>query len=681
VSTPKPFGPSQLMVPGVIILVLALMVLPLPPILMDLLLSIDIALSVVLLLTAVYVRDPIEFSVFPSLLLLLTLLRLSLNVAGTRLILLHGNEGVDAAGHVIMSFGQFVVGGNFVVGIVVFLVLIAIQYVVINHGAVRISEVTARFTLDAMPGKQMSIDADLNAGTIDEKEAKRRRDNVRKEAEFYGAMDGAIRFTQRDSLAALLITGVNIVAGLVIGVMQYDMELVDAAKTFTILTVGEGLVTAIPALLVSMSGGLITTRASSESSLGEDVATQLLTKMQPLAIGAAVLFAMGLVPGLPKLAFFTVAAAFGLAAYVNRSEGRTDDLETLPDTGGAPASAEQSVETLASVDPLSVEVGYALISLVDERQGGSLLQRVKAIRRQIATETGMIVPPVHVADNLQLGPRSYALLVKGVEVARAELMPDRLLAINPGTATTAIEGTTAREPAFGLPALWIRVEQRDAATAAGYTVVDPTTALSTHLSEIIRSFLPDLLTRQHTKEMVDRVAQASPRLVDDLVPKLLGLGDVQRVLRQLLRERVPVKDLTTILEALADAATQTKDPDVLNESVRQALGRAICRQHQTEQGELPTINLAPSLEERLMQAVVRTEQGVVLAIDPNDAQHMASRIARALETAVAQTVLLCSPALRPHLWRLFTRVLPQMGVLSHSEVPAHVKVAPVAVLD
>jgi flagellar biosynthesis protein FlhA len=680
-STPRPFGASQLLVPGVIILVLALMVLPLPPVLLDLLLSIDIALSVVLLLTSVYVKDPIEFSVFPSLLLLLTLLRLSLNVAGTRLILLHGSEGVDAAGHVIEAFGQFVVGGNFVVGVVVFLVLIAIQYVVINHGAVRISEVTARFTLDAMPGKQMSIDADLNAGSIDEKEAKRRRDNVRKEAEFYGAMDGAIRFTQRDSLAALLITGVNIIAGLVIGVMQFDMELGEAAKTFTILTVGEGLVTAIPALLVSMAGGLITTRASTESSLGEDVANQLLSKMQPLAIGAAVLFAMGLVPGLPKMAFFLVASAFGVAAYMNRRGAGGETVDEALEPGATPATSEPTVETLASVDPLSVEVGYALISLVDERQGGTLLQRVKAIRRQIATETGMIVPPVHVADNLQLGPRTYALLVKGVEVARAELMPDRLLAINPGTATSTIEGTAAREPAFGLPALWIRAEQRDAATAAGYTVVDPTTALSTHLSEIIRSFLPDLLTRQHTKDMVDRVAQTSPRLVDDLVPKLLGLGDIQRVLKQLLRERVPVKDLTTILEALADAAGSTKDADLLNESVRQALGRAICRQHQTDQGDLPTINLAPSLEERLMQAVVRTEHGVVLAIDPNDAQHMATKIARALETAVAQPVLLCSPALRPHLWRLFTRVLPQMGVLSHSEVPAHVKVAPVAVLD
>jgi flagellar biosynthesis protein FlhA len=671
---------KNLLIPVLVILVLALMVLPLPPALLDVLLSIDIALSVVLLLTAVYIKDPVEFSAFPSLLLLLTLLRLSLNVAGTRLILLHGSEGVDAAGHVIMAFGQFVVGGNFVVGVVVFLVLIAIQYVVINHGAVRISEVTARFTLDAMPGKQMSIDADLNAGMIDEQEARSRREQVRQEAEFYGSMDGAIRFTQRDSIAALLITGVNIVAGLVIGIVQFDMELADAARTFTILTVGEGLVTAIPALLVAMAGALITTRAASESSLGDDVSRQLLSRFQPLALGAAVLFALGLVPGLPKLAFFFVAGIFGLAAYWNREP---DTAEAVPDSAAAAPQthAEPSVETLATVEPLSVEVGYALIALVDERQGGTLLQRIRSIRRQIATETGMIVPSVHVADNLQLGPRVYAILVKGVEVARAELMPDRLLAINPGTVSKAVDGIEAREPAFGLPALWIRADQRDAAAAAGYTVVDPTTALSTHLSEVIRAFLPDLLTRQQTKEMVDRVAQTSPRLVEDLVPKVLGLGEIQRVLRQLLRERVPIKDLTTVLEALADAAATTRDPDALNEAVRVALGRAICRVHQTEQGDLPTINLAPSLEERLMQAVVRTEQGTVLAIDPNDAQQIATRIARALETAVAQPVLLCSPVLRPHLWRLFTRVLPQMGVLSHNEVPPHVKVAPVAVLD
>lgn len=669
---------THLLIPSLVILVLALMIIPLPPVLLDLLLSIDIALSVVLLLTAVYVKDPIEFSVFPSLLLLLTLLRLSLNVAGTRLILLHGAEGVDAAGHVIMSFGQFVVGGNFVVGVVVFVVLIAIQYIVINHGAVRISEVTARFTLDAMPGKQMAIDADLNAGLLDERQARDRREHIRREAEFYGSMDGAIRFTQRDAIAAVLITGVNIVAGLVIGVMQFDMEVADAARTFTLLTVGEGLVTAIPALLVAMAGALITTRATSTSSLGEEVTAQLLSKMQPLAIGAGVLFAMGLIPGLPKFAFFLIAGVFGAAAYWNRNPSvATPDEEPLP----APGQSEPSVETLAGVEALSVEVGYALIALVDERQGGTLLQRIRSIRRQIATETGMIVPPVHVADNLQLGPRTYALLVKGVEVARAELMPDRLLAINPGTAGSTIEGTAAREPAFGLPALWIRADQRDAAGTAGYTVVDPTTALSTHLSEIIRSFLPDLLTRQQVKEIVDRVAQTSPRLVEDLVPKVLGLGEVQRVLKQLLRERVPIKDLTSILEALADASATTRDADALNEAVRTALGRAICRQHQTDAGELPTINLAPSLEECLLQALVRTEQGTVLAIDPNDAQKMATRIARALESAVAQPVLLCSPVLRPHLWRLFTRVLPQMGVLSHNEVPAHVKVAPIAVLD
>jgi flagellar biosynthesis protein FlhA len=675
-------GAAHLIAPAAVIAIVALMIVPLPPILLDLLLSIDIGLSVVLLLTAIYVREPIEFSVFPSLLLLLTLLRLSLNVAGTRLILLHGGDGVDAAGHVIMAFGQFVVGGNFVVGVVVFLVLIAIQYIVINHGAVRISEVTARFTLDAMPGKQMSIDADLNAGLIDERQAKDRRERIRREADFYGAMDGAIRFTQRDAIAAILITGVNIVAGLVIGIVQHDMELVDALQTFTILTVGEGLVTAIPALLVSMSGGLITTRAASEAHLGEEVATQLLGKVRPLAIGAGVLFALAIVPGLPKLAFVVVGSMMGLAAYMNRESAAVKEDEAAAVAAGAASPAQLSDSAEASpLDPLSVEVGYALVALVDEKQGGSLLTRVRAIRRQIATDTGMVVPPVHVADNLQLGPRTYAILVKGVEVARGELMPDRLLAINPGTASGQIDGTPTREPAFGLPAWWIATENRDRVTAAGYTVVDPTTALSTHLSETIRTFLPDLLSRQQTKEMLDRVGQTSPRLIEELVPKVVSTGEIQRLLKQLLRERVPIRDLTTILEAMGDVAPITKDPDVMTETVRASLGRAICRQHQNDRGELPTISFAPSLEERLLQSIVRTEQGAVLALDPHEAQNLASRIARALETAVAQPVLLCTPALRPHLWRLFTRVLPQIGVLSHNEIPAHVRIAPVAVLD
>jgi flagellar biosynthesis protein FlhA len=668
---------TQLIAPATVVAVVGLMVVPLPPLLLDLLLSADIGLSVVLLLTSLYVRQPVDFSVFPSLLLVLTLLRLSLNVASTRLILLHGQEGVDAAGHVIMSFGQFVVGGNFVVGVVVFLVLIAIQYVVINHGAVRISEVTARFTLDAMPGKQMSIDADLNAGMIDENEARTRRERIRKEADFYGAMDGAIRFTQRDALAALLITAVNIVAGLIIGVLQHGLDLATAARTYTILTVGEGLVTAIPALLVSMSGGLITTRAASESNLGEDVAGQLLSRSQPLAIGGGVLVSLSLIPGLPKLAFLVVAAMLFIAAYLNREPVTTD----ADDKATPPAPVPDALEGTVVVDPLGIEVGYALISLVDEKQGGTLLSRIRGIRRQIAVDTGMVVPPVHVADNLQLGPRTYSILVKGVEVARGDLYPERFLAINPGTASATLEGPQTREPAFGLPAWWIAADHRDRAGAAGFTVVDPTTALSTHLSEVIRGFLPDLLGRQQVKDMVDRVAQVAPKLVEELVPKVVNLGEVQRVLRQLLRERVPIRDLTTILEAVADAAVASKDPDQLVEAVRASLGRAICRVHQSDKGDLPAISFAPGLEERLLGSVVRTEHGSVLAIDPADAQSLATRIARAIETAVAQPVLLCSPGLRPHLWRLFSRVLPQVGVLSHNEVPPHVRVSPIAVLD
>ena len=667
---------AQLVGPGAIIAAIGLMIVPLPPFALDLLLSVDIGLGVVLLLTAIYVRQAIEFSAFPSLLLLLTLLRLSLNVAATRLILLHGSEGVESAGQVIMAFGQFVVGANFVVGIVVFLVLIAIQFLDINHGAVRISEVTARFTLDALPGRQMAIDADLNAGMIDEREARERREQVRAEADFYGAMDGAIRFTQRDAVAAILITTINIVAGLLIGVFQHGMDLADAARTYTILTVGEGLVTAIPALLVSMSGALVTTRAASGSDLGEDVAKQLLTSVRPLAVGAGVLIALALIPGLPKTAFIIVAFLLGAAAFLNRQNAAAE-----PAAGAAAAPAVDPIDAAVSVDPLSVEVGYALVSLVDESQGGTLLSRVKGIRRQIATETGVVVPPVHIADNLQLAPRAYAILVKGVEVAKGELYADRLLAINPGTASAPLDGIQTREPAFGLPAWWIHTEHRDRASAAGYTVVDSTTALSTHVSETIRSFLPDLLSRQQVKEMVDRLSQTSPKLVEDVVPKLLSLGDLQRVLRQLLRERVPVKDLATIVETVADVAQATKETDALTEAARGALGRAICRQYQNEKGELPTITLAPSLEERLLASLVRTEQGPVLALDPREAQGLASKIGRAIESAMAQPVLLCSAGLRPHLWRLFSRVLPHVGVLSHTEVPTHVKIAPVAVLD
>ena len=673
---PAPIQLSHLLTPAAVVGVVMLMVVPLPPLLLDMMLSIDIGLAVVLLLTSIYVREPIQFSVFPSLLLLLTLMRLSLNVAGTRLVLLRGHEGVDAAGHVIESFGQFVVGGNFVVGVVVFLVLIAIQYVVINHGAVRISEVTARFTLDAMPGKQMAIDADLNAGLIDERVARERRERVRRESDFYGAMDGAVRFTQRDSIAAILITGVNIVAGLIIGTWQHGLDLATAAETYTILTVGEGLVTAIPALLVSMSGALIMTRAASEANLGEEVATQLLAHPRTLMTAAGVLVFIGLIPGLPKFPFFVVALLLMLAALGTRETAPAQDDVDVP----APAE-EETLQTVVDVDPLGIEVGYGLIALVDEKQGGTLLTRVKSIRRQIADETGVVVPPVRIADNLQLGPRNYSLLVKGVEVGRGELYPERFLAINPGTVTSELDGRPTKEPAFGLPAWWITAPQRDVATQAGFTVVDATTTVSTHLSETIRAFLPELLTRQQVKEMVDYIAERSPKLIEELVPKLVTIGDIQRVLRQLLRERVPVRDLTTILEAVADVATSVKDPEAVAEAVRKALGRSICRPFQNDDGELTALTLAPALEQRLLSAVVRTEQGVVLGLDPPDVQDLATRIARALQIEVAQPVLICNAVLRPHLWRLFSRVLPHLAVLSHEEIPPHVRVAPATVLD
>lgn len=666
---------TQYVVPAAVISVVLLMVVPLPAILLDLLLSVDIGLAVVLLLTAVYVKQPVEFSVFPSLLLLLTLIRLSLNVASTRLVLMNGGDGIEAAGSVIMAFGQFAVGGNFVVGVVIFLVLIAIQFVVINHGAVRISEVTARFTLDALPGRQMAIDADLNAGVIDDTQARERRDRVRREADFYGSMDGAIRFTQRDSMAALLITAVNIIAGLIVGVMQHGMDLATAAETYTILTVGEGLVTAIPSLLVSMAGGLITTRAASETHLGDEVAAQLFARPRPLAIGAGVLAALALIPGLPKVAFLTVAAVLAAAAWAVRDVSQPEPQRS-PADGGSDAA-----DPAVGVDALSVEVGYALVGLVDEKQGGTLLSRVRAIRRQVGQETGIVVPAVRIADNLQLGPRVYALLIKGVEVARGEVYPDRVLAINPGGASATLEGIATKEPAFGLPATWIPQDQRDSAGAAGFTVVDATTTISTHLSETIRAFLPDLLSRQQVKEMLDVVGQTSPKLVEELVPKLLSVGDVHRVLRLLLRERVAVRDLTSILEALADVAPATKDHDAMAESVRAAIGRAICRPYQNERGELPVIGVAPSLEERLLGSVVKTEQGVVLALEPAQAQQIAARIGRTLEQAVAQPVLLCSPMLRPHLRRLFARVLPHLGVLSHAEVPPHVPVVALTTLD
>jgi flagellar biosynthesis protein FlhA len=682
---PQVVGKVHLVIPVAVMGILLMMTMPVPRTLLDILISLNITMSIIILLVSMYILQPVNFSVFPSLLLIVTLFRLALNVASTRLILLHGAEGEDAAGRVIQSFGQFVVGGNYLVGIVVFLVLIGIQYIVINHGAVRISEVTARFTLDAMPGKQMSIDADLNAGLIDEKEARERREQISREAEFYGAMDGAIRFTSRDAVASGLILAINIVGGLLIGVFQFDMPLADAARRFTILTIGDGLVTAIPSLLISVSGGIITTRAASESNLGEDVATQLFRNPVPVAISASFLFIFGLLPGMPRLPFFLLAVVTGVVAL--RTKRRLESEQLIVDKEKAEKAEadkpKERIERLLKVDPLGLEVGYALIRYVDANQGGDFLNRIKSIRRQIALDLGIVVPPIHITDNLQLEPRAYSILLKGVEVARGELLPEHCLAINPGTAQEEIDGSATLEPAFGLEARWIKPVDRERAQLAGYTVVDPTTVLATHLSEIIKSHAHELLGRQETKGLLDAVAETHPKVVEELVPKVLSIGEVQKVMQNLLKERVSIRDAVSIFETLADYGAMTKNFNILTEYCRQALGRSICRQYQNEANELMVFTVSPEIEKSISDAIVHTEQGSYLGLEPRLAKDIMQRIRRAVESGAGSKspVLLCSANVRMYVRQLIERYLPAAAILSHNEIPPNLRVTSVGMVS
>jgi flagellar biosynthesis protein FlhA len=671
-------GRLHLIIPAGVMGILMVMVLPMPPFVMDLLISLNITLSIIIMLVSMYILQPVHFSVFPSLLLIITLFRLALNIASTRLILLHGSEGEDAAGEVIRSFGQFVVGGNYFVGLIVFLVLMAIQYIVINHGAIRISEVTARFTLDAMPGKQMSIDADLNAGIINEDDARKRREQISRESEFYGAMDGAIRFTARDAIASLIILIINIIGGFLIGVIQFDMELADAAKRFTILTIGDGLVTAIPSLLISVAGGIITTRAASDSNLGQDVAAQLLRNPVPVAIGSGFLFFFGFVPGMPFFPFFLLGSMTGLVAYW-RYQVRERERLAIEKIEAERAEAEKPkdrIEGLLKVDLLGIEMGYGLIRYVDASQGGDFLDRIKAIRRQIALEMGLIVPPVHITDNLQLNPRQYAILLKGVQIARGELVQDHLLAINPGTARDEIAGQSTVEPAFGLPARWIKIQDRERAQLAGYTLVDPATVLATHLTEIIKSQAHELMGRQETKALLDSVAKTHPKVVEELVPKVLSIGEVQKVLQNLLKERVSIRDTVTILETLADYGSYTKNTAALTEYCRQALGRSICRQYQTDEGDLPVFTVGPDLEKSITEGVVHSDQGSYLALEPQQAKDIMARFRRTVESAGANAnpVVLCSAGIRMYVRQLLERFLPNVAILSHTEIPPSIRV-------
>jgi flagellar biosynthesis protein FlhA len=678
-------GKVHLIIPVSVMGILLMMTVPMPRLLLDFLISLNITLSIVILMVSMYILRPVSFSVFPSILLIITLFRLALNVASTRLILLHGAEGEDAAGRVIQAFGQFVVGGNYLVGIIVFIVLIAIQFIVINHGSVRISEVTARFTLDAMPGKQMSIDADLNAGLIDEAEARARRKEISDEAEFYGAMDGAIRFTSRDAVASGLILVINIVGGLLIGVFQFDMPLVEAAKRFTILTVGDGLVSAIPSLLISVAGGIITTRAAAEASLGESVIGQLFNNPVPVAIASGFLFFFGLIPGLPSIPFFVLSGLAGVVAF-NAKKQRDVEQVVIDKDKAEKAEADkpkERLERLLKVDPLGLEVGYNLIRYVDASQGGDFLNRVKSIRRQIALDLGVVVPPIHITDNLQLDPRAYSILLKGVEIARGELVPEHCLAINPGTAQEEIGGTATLEPAFGLEARWIKVADRERAQVAGYTVVDPTTVLATHISEIIKSHAHELLGRQETKTLLDTISETHPKVVEELVPKVLSIGEVQKVMQNLLKERVSVRDAVSIFETLADYASMTKNVSILTEYCRQALGRSICRQYQNEQNELVVFTISPEIEKSIGDAIVHTEQGSYLALEPRLAKDIMQRIRRTIETMAGtkSPVLLCSANIRLYVRQLIERYLPNATILSHNEIPPNVRVTSVGMVS
>jgi flagellar biosynthesis protein FlhA len=659
--------------PAAAVAMVFIMMVPLPAFLLDLLLALSITASVMVLLSALYILRPVQFSVFPSLLLLLTLFRLSLNMASSRRILLHGNEGAAAAGNVIQAFGQFVVGGNYVVGFVIFLALIAIQYLVVSHGSVRTAEVSARFTLDALPGKQMAIDADLNAGLIDETQARARREAIAQEAEFYGAMDGAARFSQRDSVATILITAINIIAGFLIGVFQLGIPFQEAVKTYTVLTVGDGLVTLIPSLLVSVAGGMVVTRTGSSSSLGSQLAEQLFTKSRPLWTASVVMICLGLVPGLPKIPFFAVAIGIG---YLARKRAAGEKLAAQQKIA-APADeqkkpAADSLDALLKLDDLSLEVGYGLVALVDEKQGGQLLQRVRALRRHLAVQLGFMVPPVHITDNLKLRAREYVISLRGVEVARWEMQPDCVLAISSESAPPPLPGIETKEPAFGVIAKWISPSSQEQALALGYVVVDQTSAMATHLSEVIKQYAHELITRQETKRLLDSLSESQPKLLEELVPKLLSLGEVQKVLQQLLREQVSIRDLTLILEALVDTAPLTKNPVFLVEAVRQAMGRSLVRPFLADDGKLRVVALEPAMEEEVVRMFGAQTAAQVPGLQPSILRRLIDGLKGLLgeDYAAATPVLLCSSPARFHLRRLLEPILPKVVVLSPGEVPS-----------
>ena len=666
-----PAAMADLAVPLAVLAIIVALITPMQPFLLDLLLVVDIMLSVIVLMVSLYLTKAVEFSVFPTTLLILTLFRLALNVSSSRLILLNGNSGTAAAGSVSESFGNFVVGGNYVIGVVIFLILIAIQYVVINHGAVRISEVTARFTLDALPGKQMSIDSDLTTGLIDESEARSRRKGLAAEAEFYGAMDGASRFTQRDAMASILITSINLVAGFLIGVLQHGMDLKRAIQTYSVLTIGDGLVTVIPALMISISGAMIVTRSSSDSRLGDEFRRQVFGNWQPLMFTAVALTGLAAFPGLPAIPFLIMGVGLGSVAWRMRQNVASKDLQIA----AAPKEpVKENVEDLLRVDTLSIEVGFGLVRLVEGGSESPLLRRVGAIRRQLATDLGYILPIVRLKDNLSLKAHEYTICMKGVEITRFEVPPGCELAIAIGKPSAAIEGIATREPAFGIPALWVPEDECEGARQAGYTIVDPVTVIGTHISEFVRRYAHELFSRQDAKRILDRVAQENPKLVEDLVPKQLSLPVLQRVFQNLLRERVSIRDATSILEALGEAAASTRNPILLTEFVRQSTRRTVIKPYVNRSGELPAYFLDAGAERIIESAIEHGEQNSHLVASPEAIRDLVGSVERSIPRPEAPTVMVTGSGARYFVRQLVENSMPNLFVLSHNEVPPELKV-------
>ncbi len=654
--------------------ILIVMIIPLPTGILDVLLAFNITLAILILLLTVYSVRPLDFSIFPSVLLIATLFRLSLNIASTRLILLNGHSGPHAAGKIIMSFGTFVVGGNPAVGLVIFIILVIINFVVITKGSGRIAEVAARFTLDAMPGKQMSIDADLNAGLIDEDEARTRRTQISKEAEFYGAMDGASKFVRGDAVAGILITLINILGGLVIGVMQMGLDLSTAVQNYTLLTIGDGLVSQIPALIISTGAGILVSRAASVGNMGSELAKQFGLHPRALTTASGIIFLFALAPGMPAIPFMLLAGAIFFLSRNIASKKRQKEKQAEP---APPKEAEdlspEEMERLLPLDILELEIGYGLIPLVDNQKQGNLMDRIRSLRRQFALEMGLIMPSLHIRDNLELKPNEYAVCIKGNEVAKGELMMDHYLAVDPGDVKTGIEGIETKDPTFGLPALWIASEKKGDAQLVGYTVVDLPSVITTHLAEVVREYGYEFLGRQEVQSLLDNLSKTSPKVVEELIPDLLSLGAIQKILQNLVREQVSIRDLLTVLETVADYALMTKDTDLLTEYARQRLARTLAKPYIDNNKALKVLTVTSDIEEVIAGGISQTEHGSYLAMEPQQAKRVTDAVKEALENATAkieQPIILCSTTIRRHLKKLCERFQLQTVVFSHNEIPS-----------